>query len=84
MHDAGVPFVSGDRVRLIRPSPLGYNPAPPIDAVGTVMGLEIPAARSRLSVWRVQFDAFAGQFNSTCRPGLWFVDSDEIERLTPL
>ena len=81
---AGVPFVSGDRVRLIRPAPLGHDPGPSIGAVGTVMGLEIPAERSQPSVWRVEFDDFTGQFNATCRPGVWFVDSDEIELRTPL
>jgi hypothetical protein len=82
VNDAGVPFVSGNRVRLIRPAPLGHAPGPSIGAVGTVMGLEIPAGRSQPSIWRVQFDEFTGQFNATCRPGHWFVDSDEIELQT--
>ena len=69
---------------MMAPQALGHAPGPSIGAVGTVIGLEIPAARSQPSVWRVEFDDFTGQFNATCRLGLWFVDSDDIDLLTPL
>jgi hypothetical protein len=75
-------FVSGDRVRVIRSAPLEHGPGPSIGAVGTVVGLEIPAARPHPAFWRVEFDDFAGQFHPTCRPGLWFVEAEDIELIT--
>ena len=74
-------YAPGDRVRLIKTVPMGKLQGPPIGAVGSVIALEIPATRSQPSCWRVVFDDFAGHFIATSRPGVWFVESDEIELL---
>lgn len=76
-----MPFVPGDRVRLIKASPVRDVPGPPLGAVGTVIRRELPRTPTRSAIWRVQFDDFSGQFYSRSAPGIWFVRADEIELL---
>jgi hypothetical protein len=76
-----MPFSPGDRVRLIKSAPVANAPGPPIGAVGTVLAIQSPGGRPWPSLWRVEFDDFSGQFHPTFKPGVWVVDSDEIELL---
>ena len=72
-------FAPGDRVRLIKATPVRNVSGPPLGAVGTVLGRELPPMAGRSAVWRVRFEDFAGQFYAASPPGIWFVSSDEIE-----
>ena len=76
-----MPYVPGDRVRLIKASPVRNVPGPPLGAVGTVIRRELPQAPTRSTIWRVQFDDFSGRFYSRSESGTWFVRADEIEPL---
>jgi hypothetical protein len=75
-------LIPGDRVRLTKPAPVSHIPGPPVGAIGTVIALQSHAARPHPLLWRVQFDDFSGHFHFTFRPGIWVVDSDEVELLT--
>jgi len=74
-------FVPGDRVRLITPAPVRDIDGPAVGTVGTIVAREVPATSHRSPIWRVKFDDFSGQFYPESAPGVWFVHSDEIERL---
>lgn len=76
-----MPFVSGDRVRLIKAAPVRNVQGPSLGAIGTVMGRELPRTPSRSTIWRVEFDDFPEQFYAASLPGIWSVHSDEIELL---
>ena len=76
-----MPFELGDRVRLIKASPVRNVPGPPVGAVGTVTARELPGTATRSAVWRVVFDDFCGQFYAACPPGIWFVNAEEVELL---
>ena len=76
-------FVPGDRVRLIKAAPVRNVPGPPLGAVGTVVARELPGTATRSAVWRVEFDDFCGQFYAASPPGIWFVNSEEVETSLP-
>ena len=76
-----MPIVAGDRVRLVKPSPVRNVPGPPLGAIGTVIACEVHSAPNDSSIWRVAFDGLADQFYAASPPGIWFVHPDEIEIL---
>lgn len=78
-----MPFVPGDRVRLIQAVPVRNVPGPPIGAVGTVIMRELPRTPTHSPVWRVAFDGFSEQFYAASPPGIWFVHSEDIELIDP-
>ena len=66
---------------MVRAVPVRNLSGPPIGAVGTLIGRELYATPTLSTVWRVEFDGFAEQFYAGSPPGIWFVYSDDIERL---